>query len=129
MAKRYPELNILGQFAYDVGQRETMGNKELARELFRLGYVDEQGDFVLPNLRFLEKVDVNGKEMHELWRFLKRQSPIHFIPRYGMASRIHEPRTKFLLDRYGQVKHHYGPTVELALIEQDVKALLSEEWS
>ena len=49
-----------------------MGNKELAHELFRLGYVDEQGGFVLPNMRFLEKVDVNGKEMHELWRFLKR---------------------------------------------------------
>ena len=41
MAKRHPELTVLGQFAYDVGVKEQLGNKELARELNKLGYVDK----------------------------------------------------------------------------------------
>jgi glutathione peroxidase-family protein len=79
-------------------------------------------------LRFLEKVDVNGAEMHPLLRFLKRNSPSMFIPRYGMATRIHEPRNRFLMDRYGIVKYHYSPTVELAVVEQDILKLLAEEY-
>lgn len=55
--------------------------------------------------------------MHELFRFMKRNSPDLFIPRYGMATRIHEYNTRFLLDRYGQVRHYYTPSVELRVIE------------
>jgi len=70
---------------------------------------------------------VNGKEMHDIFRFLKRNSPL-FIPRYGMASHIYDIHTKFLLNRYGQVEHYYAPSVELAKIEADIKVLLKEEW-
>ena len=55
--------------------------------------------------------------MHELFRFMKRNSSDMFIPRYGMAQRIHEYNTRFLLDRYGQVRHTYSPSVEIAVIE------------
>ena len=82
-----------------------------------------------PNLKFLEKVDVNGAEMHPLFQFLKRNSTNLFIPRYGMASRLHEPRHKFLMDKYGVVQHHYSPSVELAIVEQDIKNLLEEDWA
>lgn len=108
---------MLGQFAYDVSQREKMTNKDLAHELHKLGYIDAQGNFTWSNFKFLEKTNVNGVEMHELFRFMKRNSPDLFIPRYGMAQRIHEYNTRFLLDRYGQVRHTYSPSVELAVIE------------
>ena len=41
LAKRHPELTVLGQFAYDVGIREKLSNKELARELHKMGYLDK----------------------------------------------------------------------------------------
>ena len=65
--------------------------------------------------------------MHEAFKFLKRNSSL-FVPRYGMASHIREIHTKFLLNRYGEVKHYYAPSVELAVIEGDIKTLLKDEW-
>ena len=41
LTKRHPELTVLGQFAYDVGIREKLSNKELARELHKMGYLDK----------------------------------------------------------------------------------------
>ena len=75
-------------------------------------------------------MDFNGNEMHNLYRFLKRNSPL-FVPAYGRAIRINEYYTKvciitfynlitpmqFLCDRYGRVKHFYDPNVEIAVIE------------
>lgn len=61
--------------------------------------------------------------MHDMLRFIKRNTSL-FIPRYGMAGHIYDYNTKFLLNRYGEVKHHYGPQIELAIIEADIKALL-----
>ena len=56
LSQRYPELSVLGQFAYDVSQREKMTNKDLAHELHKLGFIDGQGNFTWSNFRFLEKV-------------------------------------------------------------------------
>ena len=66
--------------------------------------------------------------MHDLFKFFKRNSPL-FVPRYGMAAHIYDYHTKFLLNRYGQVKHYYSPSVELPVIEADIKRLLEEEWT
>ena len=55
--------------------------------------------------------------MDDLFKYIKRNSNSLFVPRYGMASRIYEFRTKFLLDKYGTLKHEYGPNAELATIE------------
>ena len=66
--------------------------------------------------------------MSEIFKYLKRNSSTLFIPRYGMSNRIYEFRTKFLLDKYGLLKHEYGPNTDLAIIEADVKKLLEEKW-
>jgi glutathione peroxidase-family protein len=68
-------------------------------------------------------VDVNGKEMSNLFKFLKRNSPL-FIYKAGRAVPIKEHYTKFLLDRYGVVKHYYPSQTEMAKIEADIKTLI-----
>ena len=45
-----------------------------------------------------------------------------------MATHIYDYHTKFVLNRYGQVKHFYSPNVEWPVIEADIKNLLEEEW-
>ena len=72
-------------------------------------------------------MDVNGKEMDNLYKFLKRQSPL-FTPAYGKASHIKQHYSKFLCNKYGEVKHYYEPSVEIAIIEADIRKLLDEEF-
>jgi len=72
-------------------------------------------------------MDVNGNEMHDLYKYMKRHSPL-FIPRYGMATRIYDYNSKFLCNRYGEVKNYYTSNVELAVIEADIKSLIAEEY-
>ena len=61
--------------------------------------------------------------MSNLYKYMKRFSPL-FVPRYGKANRINEYYSKFLLNRYGQVKHYYTSNTEIAVIEGDIKALI-----
>jgi glutathione peroxidase-family protein len=75
----------------------------------------------------VSKLDVNGKEMHNLYRFLKRNSSL-FVHRYGRSRRITEHYSKFLCNRYGEVKHYYAPQTEFAVIEADLKRLLEEKF-
>ena len=93
---------------------DDLSNKDLSHMLSQWGFLTS--DSINENLRFVAKLDVNGKEMHNLYRFLKRGSPL-FVPRYGRARRINEHYTKFLCDRYGEVKHQYGPQTDYAVIE------------
>ena len=79
-------------------------------------------------MREFLQVDVNGPAMHDLYRVLKRQSDL-FIQRYGMALHLKEHNSKFLTNRYGEVKHYYSPQVEIAVIEADIKRLLAEEFN
>ena len=72
-------------------------------------------------------MDVNGKEMHDLFKFMKRHTQF-FVPRYAMATRIYDYNTKFLCNRYGEVKHYYPPSTDLAVIEQDIAKLIKEEY-
>ena len=65
--------------------------------------------------------------MHDLYRVLKRQSDL-FIYRYGMAPHLKEHNSKFLTNKYGEVKHYYSPQVEFAVIEADIKKLVAEEF-
>ena len=41
MASRHPDLVILGQFAFDVGAKEQLSHKLIAKELNKLGYIDD----------------------------------------------------------------------------------------
>ena len=74
-------------------------------------------------------MDVNGSELHDIFKFLKRNSPELFVPRFGMAQRIYDYNTKFLMNRYGEVKYYYKPNTNFLVIEQDVKRLIDEEWN
>ena len=65
--------------------------------------------------------------MDNLYKFLKRQSPL-FVPAYGKASYIKHHYTKFLCNKYGEVKHQYEPSIEIAVIEADIRKLLDEEF-
>ena len=52
------DFSVFGSFAYDIKEGEKMTNKELAHQLHKLGYIDEKGTAIVPNLRFLEKVSL-----------------------------------------------------------------------
>jgi glutathione peroxidase-family protein len=78
-------------------------------------------------MHFLSKMDVNGSGMHNLYKFLKRYSPL-FVHKYGRSRHINDYYHKFLTNRYGEVKYYYGPQTEYAMIEQDIKRLLTEKF-
>ena len=64
------------------------------------------------------KVDVNGKDAHPMFRWLRRESS-------GLlGDSIKWNFTKFLVDREGRVVRRYAPAVEPAAIEADLVALL-----
>jgi glutathione peroxidase-family protein len=116
---------VYSAFTYDVQGGDDFNNRDIANFLTQWGYLSTEN--INSNMRFISKLDVNGKEMHNLYKFLKRQSPL-FIHKYGRARRINEYYNKFLTDRYGEVKHYYGPKTEYAVIEADIRRLLEEKF-
>jgi glutathione peroxidase len=71
------------------------------------------------------KVDVNGREAHSLYRFLKSQKPgsLGFL---GM-SRIRWNFTKFLVDREGNVAARFGPSVAPKSLAGTIENLLERK--
>ena len=69
------------------------------------------------------KIDVNGKNAHPLYRFLKKQQP----GRLGLwtAGRIGWNFTKFLVDRDGQVVRRFGPAVKPEALAPPIERLLA----
>ena len=65
------------------------------------------------------KVDVNGPEAAELYRWLKEEAPGVL----GTQS-IKWNFTKFLIDRSGKVVRRYAPTHKPAALTADIEALL-----
>ena len=55
LCQKYGEndFTCLAQFAYDVQETEKYTNKELAFQLNKMGYLDNQGMSSVPNLKFL----------------------------------------------------------------------------
>jgi len=64
--------------------------------------------------------------MHSLFKFAKRNTTELFTPRYGKSRKIYDHNCKFLFDRYGTMRHYYSPSTEYAIIEADIKNLISE---
>lgn len=60
------------------------------------------------------KIDVNGKNAHELYKYLKNQKKGLFF------SRISWNFTKFLIDREGNVVKRYSPKKKISFIEDEV---------
>ena len=66
-----------------------------------------------------EKIDVNGKDTHPLYRYLKRKA------RGVLGSEpIKWNFTKFLVNREGEVVGRYGSTTKPEQIEADIEAAL-----
>ena len=72
-------------------------------------------------------MDINGREMGSLYRFLKRQSPL-FVPKKGRCERIKEPYCKFLCDRYGRVTQFYTSDSTIDKMIGDVEEQLNEKF-
>ena len=64
------------------------------------------------------KIDVNGKNQNELYKFLKTQKK-GFI-----SSKIKWNFTKFLVDRKGNVIKRYSPSYSLDKVSNDIAKLL-----
>ena len=47
------DFTCFGQFSYDVIQTEKQSNKEIAKQLNQMGYLDDKGLPKIANLKFL----------------------------------------------------------------------------
>ena len=102
-------LEILG-FPCNQFAKQDSGSNEEIHQFCQLNYG--------VSFTMFEKIDVNGKETHPLYQFLKSQ-------KCGMfGSKIKWNFTKFLVDRNGNVVKRYAPTVKPEKIEADIVKLL-----
>ncbi|WP_026672681.1 glutathione peroxidase [Alkalihalobacterium bogoriense] len=65
-----------------------------------------------------KKIDVNGKETHPLFQYLKQET------KGLVSSAIKWNFTKFLIDKEGKVVSRYSPTTTPEKIEGDIQRLL-----
>jgi glutathione peroxidase len=103
-------LEILGFPCNQFGKQEPGSSEEIA-------------DFCSVNygvtFPMFEKIDVNGKDTHPLYRYLKREA------RGVLGSEpIKWNFTKFLVNREGEVVERYGSTTKPEQIEADIEAAL-----
>ena len=66
-----------------------------------------------------EKIDVNGKNAHPLFKFLKKELP------GTLGGRIKWNFTKFLIDKDGNPIKRFSPSTKPEKIEKDIKTLLN----
>lgn len=67
-----------------------------------------------------EKIDVNGKNEHPLYRFLKDNCPVK------TGKNIKWNFTKFLVDREGNIVNRFEPTAKPKSFEDDIVKLLNK---
>jgi glutathione peroxidase len=102
---------VLGFPCNQFGQQEP-GDAEEIKTFCTLNY-----DVSFP---LFAKIDVNGKNVHPLYAFLKKARP----GALGSEA-IKWNFTKFLVDRDGIVVERYAPTTRPEDIEADIAALLA----
>jgi glutathione peroxidase len=71
------------------------------------------------------KIDVNGKNAHPLYKFLKRAKP-GFLGVFGVA-RIGWNFTKFLIDRQGRVVGRFSPSTAPKALAAQIERLLDSQ--
>ena len=102
-------LEILGFPCNQFANQDKGSNKEI-HEFCQLNYG--------VSFTMFEKIDVNGKNAHDLYKYLKNEAK-------GLLSKeIKWNFTKFLIDGNGNVVKRYGPTVEPLKIKTDIENLL-----
>ncbi|MCH8890586.1 MAG: glutathione peroxidase [Myxococcales bacterium] len=103
-------LEILGFPCNQFGKQEPGSSEEIA-EFCSVHY-----GVTFP---MFEKIDVNGKDAHPLYRYLKGEA------RGVLGSEpIKWNFTKFLVNREGEVFERYGSTTKPEQIEADIEAAL-----
>jgi len=77
----------------------------------------------MKNVRFMEKVDVNGDDTHPVLDFLKEATPFSL----GSSHDVEWNFEKFLVNRRGQMYKRYPSNLDMvgSPIERDIKALLA----
>lgn len=103
-------LEILGFPCNQFAKQDPGSNKEI-------------NNFCLLNygvsFTMFEKVDVNGKNQHPIYKFLKEQS------KGILGNDIKWNFTKFLVDREGNVLKRYAPVTSPDKIKMDMEKLLN----
>jgi glutathione peroxidase len=98
------------------GKQEPGGPDEIAE------FVKAQG---LEGVPLFEKVNVNGKDAHPLFVWLRSTKPMFGAALVGDS--IQWNFGKFLLDKDGRIVESYVPTTPPFDIEADILKLLPEE--
>lgn len=102
-------LEILGFPCNQFANQEKGSNEEI-HEFCQLNYG--------VSFTMFEKIDVNGKNAHPLYKYLKNEAK-------GLLSKeIKWNFTKFLIDSEGNIVKRYAPTVEPLKIKGDIENLL-----
>ncbi|MBW2543393.1 MAG: glutathione peroxidase [Deltaproteobacteria bacterium] len=103
-------LEILGFPCNQFGKQEPGGSDEIA-EFCSVNY-----GVTFP---MFEKIDVNGKNAHPLFQYLKSEAP-------GLlgSEPIKWNFTKFLVDRGGEVVERYASATKPEQLEADIEAAL-----
>ena len=109
--KEYKEegLEILG-FPCNQFANQDSGSNEEIQKFCQLNYG--------VSFTMFEKIDVNGKTAHPLYKYLKGEAKCF------LSKEIKWNFTKFLLDSEGNVIKRYGPKVSPLKIKVDIEKLL-----
>lgn len=73
------------------------------------------------SFQLTEKVDVNGKNAHPVFKFLKKKLPTL------LGKSIKWNFAKFLIDANGKPYRRYSPTTKPHRLEKDIKKLLARQ--
>ncbi|MGE6260769.1 glutathione peroxidase [Heyndrickxia sporothermodurans] len=69
-----------------------------------------------------QKINVNGKEAHPLFQYLKQETP-GFLGTKAIKWNF----TKFLINRTGEVVSRHSPTAKPSTLQKEIKQLLNDQ--
>lgn len=102
-------LEILG-FPCNQFANQDSGSNDKINEFCQLNYG--------VTFKMFEKIDVNGKNAHSLYKYLKNESKGVF------SNKIKWNFTKFLIDANGNIIKRYAPTTSPLKLKSDIEKLL-----
>ncbi|KSU17984.1 Glutathione peroxidase family protein [Lactococcus lactis subsp. lactis] len=102
-------LEILGFPCNQFANQDAGENSEI-KEFCQLNY-----GVTFP---MFQKIKVNGKEVHPLYQFLKKEA------KGALSGTIKWNFTKFLIDREGNVIERFAPKTEPKEMEEEIQKLL-----
>ncbi|KAJ8317977.1 hypothetical protein KUTeg_003068 [Tegillarca granosa] len=113
------------------GQQEPGANG--TEILNGIKYIRPGGGFV-PNFDMFDKIDVNGKNEHPLYTYIKNQCPptseefeddLEYSP--IKVSDVRWNFEEFLIDKTGKPRLRFSPNVPPSFIKSDIEKLLKEK--